>query len=227
MQQGQLLNSTFSINTSPNLNLSMGYRGLRSLGKYFNQLASNGNFWFSSNYSSNSKRYKLLTHYAGQDLSNQENGGIINLDAFESGDPAFNDRTRFDVYLTNASSFFKGQRFYLNQSYQLNRKNEKSDLTLFHILKYEYKFFEYFQPTIATPIDNVQFSRFGNAFVSSNVRDQSRFNNFSNQAGISWSNKNFGNFSVFVENNQFNYFFNKILFLNGQIIIKSLFFICL
>lgn len=218
MEQGQILNSTFSINTSENLNFSIGYRGLRSLGKYVNDLSSNGNFWFSANFSSKSKKYKLKTHFAGQDLSNQENGGIINTEAFESGDPAFNDRTRFDVYLTDASSFFKGQRFYINHSYQLSKNTEQAGLSLFHNLQYEYKFYEYKQTTLRTLIDNVQFSRFGDAYVSTSINDQSRFNNLKNQAGASWSNKTLGDFSVFVESNQLNYFFNKVLFLEGQVI---------
>jgi len=222
MEQGQILNTTFSINTSENLNFSLGYRGLRSLGKYFNQLASNGNFWFSTHFSSKNKRYKLMAHYTGQDLLNQENGGIVNTAAFESGDAAFSDRTRFDVYLTNASSFFKGHRAFLNHSFKLNQKNTNTDLALYHIFKHEYKFFEFNQNTMATTIGNVQFNRFGTSFVDANLRDQARFNNFQNQVGVRWADKKLGDFSVFIENNQFNYFFNKVLFLNGQIIPNSL-----
>ena len=46
-QKGQSVDSYIAINTAPNLNFSLAYRGLRSVGKYINQLASIGNFRFT------------------------------------------------------------------------------------------------------------------------------------------------------------------------------------
>ena len=49
-EQGQLADSFFTVNTSPQLNFSIAYKGLRSLGKYQHLLTSTGNFRFTSNY---------------------------------------------------------------------------------------------------------------------------------------------------------------------------------
>ena len=43
-EQGQLLESLFTVNTSKQFNFSIGYKGLRSLGKYQHILTSTGNF---------------------------------------------------------------------------------------------------------------------------------------------------------------------------------------
>ena len=43
MEQGQMIDAFITLNTSERLNFAVGYRGLRSLGKYVNQLSSNGN----------------------------------------------------------------------------------------------------------------------------------------------------------------------------------------
>ena len=50
MEQGQMIDAFITLNTSERLNFSIGYRGLRSLGKYVNQLSSNGNFKFMTSY---------------------------------------------------------------------------------------------------------------------------------------------------------------------------------
>lgn len=222
MEQGQILNSSISFNTSERLNFSFGYRGIRSLGKYVNQLSSNGNFWFSSHFISKNNRYKLRTHYAGQDLSNQENGGIVNTVAFESLDGAFDDRSRFDVYLNDATSFFKGHRLFFNHEYKINQLGKLSDFSVQHTFKHEYKFFEYSQRTLSTTIDGSNFYRFGDAYVTSNLNDQTRFNTFFNQFGVDWSHKVFGKFFVFTEIINYNYFYNKVLFLNSEVIPNGL-----
>ena len=102
-----------TVNTKPNLNFSIAYRGLRSLGKYVNNLSSSGNFRFTSSYFTEDKRYVLNAHFTGQDISNQENGGIVNLEEFETSEDPFNERERIKVYFTNATSLLKGNRFLL------------------------------------------------------------------------------------------------------------------
>jgi len=218
MEQGQILNSTFSINTSENLNFAIGYRGLRSLGRYINQVSSVGNFWISTQYSSVNKKYKIKAYYTGQDISNQENGGIINTTAFENNEAAFEDRVRFDVYLTDASSFFKGHVVYVNQDYKLDKYLKIKNFSLSHTFKYDYNFNEFYQRTIPTTINDVSFNRFGPAFVNSNIRDQARFNQLSNQLGINYNNERIGSVSLFFDHNEFNYFYNKILFIDGNTI---------
>ena len=58
-EQGQLLETLFTVNTSPQFNLSFGYKGLRSLGKYQHSLTSVGNFIIGANYKTKDNRYKM------------------------------------------------------------------------------------------------------------------------------------------------------------------------
>ncbi len=51
-EQGQQTDAFFTVNTSPQFNFSIAYKGLRSLGKYQHILTSSGNFRFTSNYKS-------------------------------------------------------------------------------------------------------------------------------------------------------------------------------
>ncbi|MBC8645409.1 hypothetical protein H9W95_19410 [Flavobacterium lindanitolerans] len=66
MEQGQMIDAFITLNTSERLNFSIGYRGLRSLGKYVNQLSSNGNFKFMTSYNTSNERYFLKAHFTGQ-----------------------------------------------------------------------------------------------------------------------------------------------------------------
>jgi hypothetical protein len=121
MQQGQLLDAFLTLNTSKQFNISIGYKGLRSLGRYRNTLASHGNFRTSFNYHTKNKRYFLKGHFYSFDFSNQENGGLTNQSIlyFESNDANYIKRERLDVNYTNATSLFEGKRYYLDQSYTL------------------------------------------------------------------------------------------------------------
>jgi len=51
-EQGQLADSFFSVNTSPQFNFSIAYKGMRSIGNYQHAITSTGNFRFTSNYTS-------------------------------------------------------------------------------------------------------------------------------------------------------------------------------
>src|SRR5690606_12142830 len=103
-EQGQTLESLFTVNTSPNLNLSLGYKGLRSLGKYQNLLTSTGNFQAGLSYNTPNRRYHLKTHFTSQDLMNQENGGLteLALSQYISGEEEYTDRSRLAVQFNNA-----------------------------------------------------------------------------------------------------------------------------
>ena len=77
-EQGQLLDSFFTVNTSPQFNFSIAYKGLRSLGKYQHILTSTGNFRFTFNYKNKSKRYNARAHIVTQDQFNEENVTALN-----------------------------------------------------------------------------------------------------------------------------------------------------
>jgi len=57
MEQGQNVDALITLNTSERFNFSIAFKGLRSLGKYINQLTSAGNFRFTSSYFTKNKKY--------------------------------------------------------------------------------------------------------------------------------------------------------------------------
>jgi hypothetical protein len=121
LQQGQVLDAFLTLNTSRQFNIAIAYKGLRSLGRYRNTLASHGNFRTSFNYHTKNKRYFLKGHFYSYDFSNQENGGLTDQSViyFESNDANYIKRERLDVNYTNATNLFEGKRYYFDQSYTL------------------------------------------------------------------------------------------------------------
>lgn len=202
MEQGQALDAFLTVNTKPNLNFSIAYRGLRSLGKYVNNLTSSGNFRFTSSYFTVDKRYFLNTHFTGQDISNQENGGIVNLDEFELSNEPFNERERIKVYFTNATSLLKGNRFFIDHYFKLNKTNPNS-LVFTHQFNQEYKFFQFTQPTVN--------SRFGSSFTNS-IHNKTRYNHLYNKFGVAYKTKNYGDLEFFVDDNNYNYYYNSVVY---------------
>ena len=140
MEQGQSVDALITLNTSERFNFSVAYRGLRSLGKYINQLSSAGNFRFTASYFTKNRKYAFNFHFTGQDLLNGENGGITTINDFESEDAAFNNRARFQVYFDNAKSFLKGKRLFLDHQFALNKFDAKNKLLLKHQFNFENKF---------------------------------------------------------------------------------------
>ncbi len=212
MEQGQALDAFLTVNTKPNLNFSIAYRGLRSLGKYVNNLTSSGNFRFTSSYFTADKRYVLNAHFTGQDISNQENGGIVNLEEFEISNEPFNERERIKVYFTNATSLLKGNRFFVDHYFKLNKTNPNS-LVFKHQFNQEYKFFQFTQPTVN--------SRFGSSFTNS-IYNKTRYNHLYNKFGVAYKTKNYGDLEFFVDDNNYNYYYNSVVYdVNGNITVPN------
>lgn len=202
MEQGQSLDAFLTVNTKPNLNFSVAYKGLRSLGKYVNILTSSGNFRFTTSYFTLDKRYILNAHFTGQDVENQENGGIINTADFESDNDKFKERDRLDVYFTDATSLLKGNRFFIDHSYKLSKSNPNS-LVFTHQFSQEYKFFEFTQPTVN--------ARFGTAY-SGKINNKTRYNNLYNKLGVAYKTKSYGDLEFFIEDNNYNYYYNSVVY---------------
>lgn len=215
MEQGQSLNAFITLNTSERFNFSLAYTGLRSLGKYINQLTSSGNFRFTTNYQTPQKHYELKAHFTAQDILNGENGGIINNEDFTNGEEAFKRRARLQVYLNDAKTFLKGNRYFIDHRYRIDRKDSMSNLFIYHQFNYEHKYYEYNQPTLTTQIVSEEgtrvIERFGNSFVLSNMNDQLRYNRLFNKVGVQYENRKFGELGVFIENFNFNYFYNRVI----------------
>lgn len=217
MEQGQNLDAFVTINTSPNLNFSIAYNGLRSLGKYINQLSSTGNFRLTTSYQTKDNRYRANFHFVAQDILNGENSGLTNTGDFESGDPAFNNRARLEVYNRDAESFLEGKRLFLDHHYKIINTTRHS-VYIDHQINHEYKFFEYRQPTIASQVTSPtggtsSVLRFGPAFVDNNLRDRSRYNHLINRVGATYEHGTLGQFSFFAEDYRYNYFYDRNLIL--------------
>jgi hypothetical protein len=212
-QQGQALDAFFSVNTSPQFNFSIAYKGLRSLGNYQHVLTSTGNLRITSNYHTKNKRYNLRAHIVTQDLLNQENGGIRDEDIenFESGNPDFIDRAVFDPQFENAENILRGKRFYLEHEYNISKH---ADSTAHHLRAGQVVYFEdkYYQ------FDQTRQSDFfGEAFVNSIV-DRTTLENFYNRFYFNYNNKTLGEFQFNLDYTNYNYGYDSVTVLVNQIV---------
>ncbi|WP_299549480.1 putative porin [Seonamhaeicola sp.] len=218
-EQGQLVDSFITINTSPEFNFSIAYKGLRSLGKYQNALTSTGNFRFTSNYQTKNKRYNARGHIVTQDLMNRENGGLdaTSVTNFVNGAEEFLDRSILEVNFENAESIFLGKRFHLEHDYKLIQKDSlsKNEIKLGHIMSFEDKYFQYDQSSAIT-------SYFGEAFISSNIKDRSTLENFYNKVYVNYSNNIIGDLQFSISNNNYNYGYDKVVVLDNTTITNRL-----
>ncbi len=213
MEQGQSSDAFVTLNTSERFNFSIAYKGVRSLGKYINQLTSAGNFRFTTNYHNKSNTYFLKAHYTGQDLLNGENGGITTPNDFESQNSLYKERQRLEVYLTDAKSFLKGKRLFVDHSYRFY-KSKSTYFALHHQFEAESKFFEYNQATVSSTIGTKTINRFGESYKTADINDQLHYNKLYSKIGIQTAINQTGTLLFYVYTYRYNYFYNTLLILN-------------
>jgi hypothetical protein len=213
MEQGQSSDAFVTLNTNERFNFSIAYKGVRSLGKYINQLTSAGNFRFTTNYHNKSNTYFLKAHYTGQDLLNGENGGITTPEDFESQNSLYKERQRLEVYLTDAKSFLKGKRLFLDHSYRFYAL-KSSYFSLYHQFEAESKYFEYNQATVSSTIGDKTINRFGDSYKTANINDQLHYNKLYSKIGLQTANNRIGTILFYVDSYRYNYFYNTLLILN-------------
>lgn len=221
VRKGQSVDAFITLNTAENLNFSMAYKGLRSEGEYINQLSSTGNFRFTTSFNTKNRRYFAKAHYTFQDILNEENGGITTIDDFESEDPNYNNRQRFEVYFSDAKSFLKGKRIFLDHNFRINAKKGANNLYVTHQFNYENKFFEYNQATVPSTVGGTIVYRFGESFKNSDINDQTRFNKMYNRVGLVYENTTLGKFLFFTDDFRTNYYYDQILIFDNQKVIPS------
>jgi hypothetical protein len=222
MKKGQNVDAFFAVNTSPRLNFSIAYKGLRSEGKYINQLTSTGNFRFTTSYNTKNKRYFANAHFVAQDILNKENGGITTVSDFESGNSDYLQRERLEVYLTDAKSFLKGKRVFLDHNFRINSVKGNNNLYVAHQFNYENKYFEYNQATVESSVGGRTVYRFGDSYKTSGINDQTHYNKTYNKVGLAYENTILGKFNFFVEDFFSNYYYHQILILDNQTVPASL-----
>jgi hypothetical protein len=224
INKGQNVDSFITLNTSKNLNFSIAYRGLRSEGDYINQLVSVGNFRFTTSYTTTNKRYALNAHVTYQDVTNEENGGITTPEDFESDNKDYKNRQRLQVYLTDAQSLLKGRRFFLDHAFRVNPTGGDNNLYVTHQFNYEGKYFEYKQPTLLSNVGTTSVQRFGAAYVTGNINDQTHFEKLYNKVGLAYENTLLGKFNFFVDDYRSNFEYDRIIVKkDGTVIPNNLF----
>lgn len=211
--QGQQMDAFFTVNTSPQFNFSLAYKGVRSLGKYQHILTSTGNFLFTSNYHTKSKRYVARAHFAAQDVLNQENGGLNenSLKLFISDDSEFKNRGRLDVNFEDAENKLEGLRFYGDHYYELFRQRDStghSVLRLGNMLSYEDKFFQYKQVA--------PYKAFGPSYEGANLEMKTKLEDFNVKAYADFDNSLLGKITAWAVYTDFNYGYNSVLVLDSQ-----------
>jgi len=168
LREGQYLSTTFTHNLTPQLNYSVRYRGLRSVGRYQNNLAANNAFIATISYKSKNERLKFWTHFASQNLDNEENGGIQHLEEFVLDDSLrTTNRQNIAVNLESADTQFDSRRFHLGASYGLFGK-AKSDSTelrapilLKNVFTYEKQKYLYEETAVEDYYESPVFSNMG------------------------------------------------------------------
>ena len=132
--QGQLTDVLFTTNVNRKLNFSLGFKALRSLGKYQNSLSGSKNFTFTYNY--NSKKFSSKSFYLSQKLEKHESGGLslISINDFESKDPVFNERSKLNVKFEDAVNVYFQRDFYSHNKFKIS--DNKKKLSLNHTLHY-------------------------------------------------------------------------------------------
>ncbi len=219
-EQGQMLDAMLTSNFSKRLNVSIAFKGFRSLGKYRQDEAQSGNFRATANYITENGRYQFRAHFTAQDIKGQENGGLADREAqFESNDPDFIDRSRIDVLFNNVQNELQGRRYYLDQKFRLLRGGNDSlpargGLFLTHRFEYETKWYQYTQNTNNT-------AYFG-PLLFTPVKDQAYLKATFNQVGAEWDNRLLGRLEAFVSLYDYSYYFTSILQTDAETIPNQL-----
>lgn len=212
LQQGQVLDALFTLNFSKRLNVSIAYKGLRSLGQYRQSLSSTGNFRSTLTYSTPKDQYRIRMHATFQDFTNEESGGIADemVEAFETDNESFINREVIDVNLDDTENIFKGTRLYIDHNYKLfsskDSTNQKdfSNLKVGHILQYEKKSYKFTQGTSNSDI-------FGASYISSDISEDSENLLTNNQAYLEFNSKYIlGKFKAKANYTTVNYGYNSI-----------------
>jgi len=217
-EQGHVVDALFTVNTSNQFNLSLAFKGMRSLGNYQHILSSTKNFRFTTSYISKDSRYSLRTQIVMQDIYNQENGGLSDEDLveFESGNSEFTDRSLFDPLFEDAQSNLKGKRFHFDHSYVIKQRDslDSNQISIGNLLTFEDKYYHFTQDS-----KNLLFS---DAFVSSNLSDKSTLESFFTEFNAQYSNKKLGTLKASIGYNNYNYGYNSLVILDNETITNRL-----
>lgn len=220
INQGQQSDALFTTNLTPQFNFSISYKGTRSAGDYENTLTSTGNFKFTANYNSKNGKYRMRAHTMFQDLENQESGGLsaASLEGFLNNDPNLQNRTRLDVNLNDATSLLDGKRFYIHHDYEILGSRDSTSYysaRIYSKMFYEDKFYRYSETAASE-------SFLGEAYVASNLNDQSNLEEGAIEAGLTYDHYILGYFKAGLARQEYNYGYDRLLNLDAGLITNRL-----
>ena len=224
--QGQFLDALLTFNPSERLNFSLSYNGYRSRGHYKYEQTTGGKFRATFNYRTKDDKYVARGYQAVQRIEAEENGGLSNKEEqFESGLDDFQDRSRIDVYHTDANTNLSGRLYNLEHKYFILGKSKdsvkttNSGLAVTNRIAYETKFFQYNQQAVAQ-FDGLNL--YGAAFPSLSrsgaVTDKAHLKNFQANVGLRYEHPVLGDTEVSYVHNDINYFFQNTLITDAGVI---------
>ncbi len=134
--QGQLTDALFTTNINKNTNFLLGFKALRSLGKYQNSLSGSKQFRFGFSLIKNNLDSKIF--FTSQKLEKYENGGLndMSLIDFESGNSEFKERSKLNVNFEDAINTYQTRSFYFKNDFTLLNKNQNY-ISIIYNLNYE------------------------------------------------------------------------------------------
>jgi hypothetical protein len=186
MKNGAALKSTYTQNIGKRFNFALEYMGLRSQGLYRNSLASNNNTLFSGHYITKSGNYEIFAHYLHQNVNNQENGGIVEDNLFQSGDSDFRNRQNAQVNLASTSSQFSYRRYYF--SHQFSPFNsEKFPFRIRHTISQQGNKYYYHQDAL----EQYWYSVPADLATGSSLSTKKYSDNLSNTVSLVFDNEKF------------------------------------
>ena len=223
-QQGQFLDTSLAINTSPKFNVAISFRGFRSLGKYLASLGRSRQFRISSQYQTYNQKYRLRLHQTTQSLENQVNGGLNRDSVYffenapnyvladengqaildENGNQqivfydGFLDRNRLDTQI-DADNLLEGKRYFMEHKYQMipvSKDTTSYKMSIGYSISLEKKNYKY---------DH----RFANTYFygkyDSNISDSTSFDNLENKLFLQINNNSLGKLKLNFYHIKWNY----------------------
>ncbi len=224
-QQGQFLDTSLAINTSPKFNIAVSFRGFRSLGKYFSSLSRSRQFRLSTQYQTYNQRYRLRVHQTTQSLENEVNGGLTNdsvyffenapnyVEADDSGSPVldengneqivfydgFLDRNRLGTQI-QADNVLEGKRYFMEHRYQmfpLAKDTTAYKMAVGYSASLENKNYNFNQSRPST--------YFFENYEVSNVRDSTSFNTLENKLFVHYKDNELGELKLDLFHHNWDY----------------------
>ena len=226
-EQGQHLDATLAINTSPKLNIAVSFKGFRSLGKYSSSLSRTRQFRMSTQYQTYDHRYRLRLHQATQSLENDFNGGLTNDGVYffenapnyvatdEFGQPELNENDEeeyifYDGFLNRSqlptqaagTNVLDGKRYFMDHQYRMFPVNK--DTTAHNAAIGFRSSFEKKNYYINQSRPNYYFYE---TFKDSRVADTTNYQTFENTVYANFKNSFLGKLKVDIHHIRWDYSF--------------------